>query len=254
MLTCGIDVGARTIKAVLARDGRVVGRATHPAGMTLEDDVEQALAAALAEGAISRSAVDRFVATGSGRQAVTFAHERPTSVTCAARGVFAVLPQVRTVIDVGAEEGRALRCEEGKVRNFVINDKCAAGAGAFMESMARALDVSLDDFGPLALTSATAIAMNAQCVVFAESEVVSLVHAQTPPQDIARAICEAIAGRVASMVRQVGHAEPVGLIGGVARNSGFVRALEDNLKLRLLLPPEPDFVAALGSALCEGTK
>jgi benzoyl-CoA reductase subunit D len=137
----------------------------------------------------------------------------------------------------------------GKVVDFAINDKCAAGAGAFVEAMARALEVKLDEIGPLSLQASKAVPMNAQCAVFAESELVSLVHAKTPKPDMARAIHDAIADRIVSMVRRVGMEPEVVLIGGVARNVGFIQSLGRGLDMEVKLPADPEFVGAIGAAL-----
>ena len=173
-----------------------------------------------------------------------------TEVGADARGVAELFPSARAVIDVGAEEGRAIRIDEaGKVLDFAVNEKCAAGAGAFTEAMARALEVPLEELGEFSLQSTKAVPMNAQCTVFAESEVVTLVHAKTPKADIARAVHDAIADRVTSTVRRVGITKDVALIGGLARNVGFVKFLEEDLKLKLLIPSDPEFTGAFGAAL-----
>ncbi len=157
---------------------------------------------------------------------------------------------MRTVIDVGAEEGRAIKIDDrGKVADFAINEKCAAGSGTFTEAMARALEVKLEKLGELSLKSTQAISMNAQCAVFAESEVVTLIHRKTPKADIARAIHDAIADRITSMVRRVGIEEKIALIGGVAKNVGFVHSLKNDLETDLIIPDDTQFVGALGAAL-----
>ena len=143
------------------------------------------------------------------------ANDRITEVSAAARGAIALDPRIRTVIDVGAEEGRAIKINAvGKVLDFAINEKCAAGTGAFMEAMARALEVPLEQLGPLSLQSTKAVAINAQCAVFAESELVTLVHSQTPKPDMARAVHDAIADRIVSLVRRVGMEKEVMLSAG----------------------------------------
>ena len=154
------------------------------------------------------------------------------------------------MIDVGAEDGRAVRCNvQGNIKDFVVNEKCAAGAGSFIEAMARALEVSTEEFAELSLKSKTKIPMNAQCVIFAESEVVSLIHAKTSHPDICRAIHDAIADRIASMVRRVGIEKEVVLVGGVGRNKGFVDSLNRNLGVEVIVPEEPEYASALGAAL-----
>jgi benzoyl-CoA reductase subunit D len=158
--------------------------------------------------------------------------------------------EVRTVIDVGAEEGRAIKVNSaGKVIDFVVNEKCAAGTGAFIEAMARALEVALEELGPLSLQATQDIGINAQCAVFAESELVSLVHAQTPKADMARAIHAAIADRIAALARRVGLENKIMLIGGLAKNVGFISSLQKELATDLTIPDHPEFVSALGAAL-----
>jgi benzoyl-CoA reductase subunit D len=181
---------------------------------------------------------------------VHFANDDVTVVVADARGANWLFPSARTVIDVGAEEGRGIRCGPGgKVVDFVLNEKCAAGAGTFTETMARTLELKLEDMGRLSLASQKAIPMNTQCAVFAESEVVSLLHAKTAKEDIARAIHDAIASRISSLAKTVGLEKDVILIGGLTRNVGFVDSLRKSLEIELLIPEEPEFVGALGAAL-----
>lgn len=249
MAYCGIDVGARTVKVVILNGKSVIGKAMRICGVEIQDDISDAYDEALELAKISKEAVRCVTATGSGREAVTFANEQPTGITCAARGINFVNPEIRMLLDIGAEEGRAIQCDKGKVLNFVVNEKCAAGAGTFIENMSRAIEISVDEFGPLALRATNLIAMNAQCAVFAESEVVSLIHSKTPKEDIARAVCEAMAGRIGSMTRRLAITPPVALIGGVSRNAGFVRAIENDLKSDIFIPPDAEYISALGAAL-----
>jgi benzoyl-CoA reductase subunit D len=250
MITAGIDCGAKNIRALILKDGELVGKALEPAGMDTGAAANQAYDTALKEAGLSRDQVDKVIATGSGKNEVSFKDGIVTEVGASARGAVHLYPDARTVIDVGAEEGRAIKVDAaGKVQDFAINEKCAAGAGAFTEAMARALDVKLEELGPLSLKSTKAIPMNAQCAVFAESEVVSLVHAKTPKPDMARAIHDAIADRITSMVRRVGVEEKIALIGGVAKNIGFVKSLEEDLNTKVLIPDVPQFVGAMGAAI-----
>ena len=246
MLTAGIDVGAKTVKIVTARDGKIVDYVITPAG----EDAEAAIETAWQKLKTDVKDLEIIVATGSGRKSTKRATGFVTEVAAAARGAVALFPEARTVIDVGAEEGRAIKIDEtGKVVDFAINEKCAAGAGAFCEAMARALEVSLEEMGAMSLESTGQVAMNAQCAVFAESELVTLVHNQTPKPDMARAIHDAISDRIVSMVRRVGMAEKVALIGGVARNVGFVHSLKNDLGTDVLVPEVPEIVSAFGAAL-----
>ncbi|MFH0983601.1 MAG: acyl-CoA dehydratase activase [Planctomycetota bacterium] len=250
MIAAGIDIGAKTVKVVLTDDGRVLGKSLVPAGFDSAAATQQALEAALAAADLDKTQVGCFMATGAGRKSCVLTNREMTEVSAAAKGTHHLLQSCRTVIDLGAEEGRTIRCNEhGKVIDFAFNEKCAAGAGAFVEGMARALQVPLEEFGPLSLTSRQAVQMNAQCAVFAESEVVSLIHAKTPREDIARAVLDSIASRIISMVRKVGFEKDVALIGGVARNPGFVEALKRGLQMDVLVPQDPEYVGALGAAL-----
>jgi benzoyl-CoA reductase subunit D len=155
------------------------------------------------------------------------------------------------VADVGAEEGRAAKLDEqGNALDFAINEKCAAGAGAFIEAMGRALEAPLEEMGPLALKSIKEIPMNAQCAIFAESEVVGLIHAKTEKQDISKAIHDAMASRIVSMIRRIGVNEEVVMLGGVAYNPGFVEAMKRQLGIgRLHIPDRPEFGMAVGAAV-----
>jgi benzoyl-CoA reductase subunit D len=185
-----------------------------------------------------------------GAKAVNFATADVSDIRAAARGASYFMPSARTVIDVGAEEARGIRVDEtGRVLDFAINEKCAAGTGAFIEAISRALEIPLEEMGALSLESKIEIPLNAQCVVFAESEVVSLIHAKTPKQDIVRAVHDAIASRIGSTVRRVGIENDVVLVGGMAHNPGFLNSLKRSLKTEITVPEDPDYVGATGAAL-----
>jgi benzoyl-CoA reductase subunit D len=199
---------------------------------------------------ISKDQIDSITSTGSGRKDVAFATNSVTDVTAAAKGAHSLYPGVRTVIDIGAEEGRGIRCDaNGKIIDFAINEKCAAGSGAFVEAMSRALELAIEDFGPLSLESELEIPMNAQCAVFAESEVISLLHAKTEKKDIAKAITDAIAARISSMVRKVGFEKEIAIVGGVAYNIGFIRSIQNALESDIVVPDFPEYISAYGAAL-----
>jgi len=250
MITAGIDLGAKFVKVLFLKDDEVLARTQERAGFEPVEAAKRAFAAALSESGLTENDLDAICATGAGRQVSPFTKDSVTEVGAAARGTIYLHPSVRTVIDVGGEEGRAVKCgETGKVEDFAINEQCAAGAGSFTESIARALEVPLEEFGKLSLKSEKSIPMNAQCAVFAESEVVSLVHAKTPKEDISRAVHDAIASRIISMVRRVGINNEVALVGGVAYNPGFVDALERGMETKVIVPEHPEYVGALGAAL-----
>ncbi|UCE18741.1 MAG: CoA activase [Gemmatimonadota bacterium] len=250
MITAGVDCGAKNTKVVLLKDGEIVAKSIVLSGFDQRAAAEQSFAAALEMAGMSKSDVSNITATGAGMKEAQYAQDTVTEVGADAKGANFLFPSAKTIIDVGAEEGRAIKSDgKGKVIDFAVNEKCAAGAGSFTEAMARALEIRLEEMGPLSLKSQKAVPMNAQCAVFAESEVVTLIHAKTAKEDIARAVHDAIADRISSMVRRVGIEKDVALIGGVARNVGFVKSLEDNLEISFSIPEEPEYVSALGAAI-----
>jgi benzoyl-CoA reductase subunit D len=262
MITAGIDMGSRTVKVVFLEELEVAGapqlkwgvKGKHimfPEDLDMDVAADKALADGLAEVGLTREQIGRIVATGAGRKQVRFANSDVTEVSAGARGAVYLCPTAKTVVDVGAEEGRGIKASgDGKVVDFAGNEKCAAGAGAFAESMARALQLSLKEFGEASLRSDRVIPMNAQCTVFAESEVVSLIHSATPKEDIAKSVLDAVASRVCAMVRRVGIEGEVVLIGGMVHNPGFVRSLKDALGVEQVnLPDMPEYASALGAAL-----
>jgi benzoyl-CoA reductase subunit D len=255
MITAGIDMGAKTIKTVLMENNKIIAKSIGLGGFDQRASAEKVFNEALSLAKISRNDIGHITVTGIGRKEIIMhppisAEKEVTEVTAAAKGGTYLFPQVRTVIDVGAEEGRAIRCDaNGKVIDFAVNEKCAAGAGSFTEAMSRALELPMEEIGEISLSSEQVIPMNAQCAVFAESEVVSLVHAKTPKADIARAVNDAIASRIASMTRRIGMEKEVLLIGGVAKNKGFVKSLKDNLQTEIITTPDTEFIGAIGAAL-----
>ncbi|MBI4722933.1 MAG: CoA activase [Candidatus Stahlbacteria bacterium] len=250
MISCGIDGGARNTKVVILKDGKIIGKGMALTGFEQKVAAEAAINVAISEAGIKREDIEYIVATGEGQKEIEFANDTITVVGADTIAVNTLFPQVRTVIDIGAEEGRAIKCDEkGKVIDFAINEKCAAGAGTFCETMARTLEVKIEEMGAISLKSTKSIPMNAQCAVFAESEVVSLIHAKTPKEDIANAVHSAISDRIASMARRVGIEKEVALVGGVAKNIGFVEALKKDLEVEFLIPDDPLFITAYGAAI-----
>jgi benzoyl-CoA reductase subunit D len=250
MVTAGIDMGSKTVKVVVLRGAEVVGKSMTLAGFENREAAEKAFAEALDEAGVGMDDVESVVATGAGRGNAPYMERDISEVASDARAVIKLFPAARTVIDVGAEEGRAIRCNEaGKIVDFALNEKCAAGAGAFTEAMSRALEVKIEDLGQMSLNSTTAIPVNAQCAVFAESEVVSLLHAKVAKEDIARAVHDAIASRIVSLARKVGFEPDVVLIGGLAHNAGFVDSLQKALECEVIIPDDPEYIGAYGAAL-----
>ena len=251
MVTAGLDIGTRTIKVVLLREGReMVGRVIRPLGSRVREDLAEAWQELAAGTGTGPEEIEALAVTGSGKGEAQPSARRVTEVGADARGAAFLCPPARTVIDLGAEEGRVIRIDKkGRVVDFTINDRCAAGAGVFMETAARTLEVSLEELGSLSLCSTREVALNAQCVVFAESELVGLIHSRTPRPDIARAIHRAVAQRTAAMVQGLGVEEKVVLIGGMAGNVGIVDCLEKELRTEVLVPEGFRWAGALGAAL-----
>ncbi len=262
MITAGIDMGSRTIKVVLVEDAKVEGasqlkyviKGKHmmfPGELDGDVAADKAFDDALASAGVRRDQIGAVYATGAGRKQVKFATDNISEMSAGAKGVSFFFPNGRTIVDIGAEEGRGIKADgSGKATDFAGNEKCAAGAGSFAEAMGRALQMTLKEFGESSLRSTKSIPMNAQCTVFAESEVVSLIHLSTPKEDIAKAVLDAVASRVCAMVRRVGIENEVVLIGGMVNNPGFVRALKDAMGVdEIKLPDMPEYVSALGCAL-----
>jgi benzoyl-CoA reductase subunit D len=249
MIVAGIDVGGKNVYIVIKKDGQILGKVSGPSGIKKAESVEQLYDEVLKKVGITRKDVERVVATGSAAKRVAFANGTIPDAAADARGVIKLIPTARTIIDVGAEEGRSIKISaDGKVLDFAINEKCAAGTGTFVEAMSRALEVSVDEMSKIALQSTQTLSTNTQCAVFGESEVVSLIHQKTPKPDIARAVMNAIAGRIASVARIVGLEKDVVMVGGMAKNAGFVDSLKKNIEMDVLVPEDPDYMGALGAA------
>ncbi len=251
MITAGVDCGAKNTKTIIMKDGQIIGKGRALTGFDQKKAVEESLGQALREAGISRDDVEKIGGTGSGKDSIEMATSKINDIRAMGKAANYYFPNSRTVTDVGAEEGRAAKLDEnGNAVDFAINEKCAAGAGAFIEAMARALETPLKEMGPLALTSDKEIPMNAQCAIFAESEVVGLIHAKTKKHDISKAIHDATASRIVSMIRRIGVNEDVVMLGGVGYNPGFVKAMKRELMLEAIyIPDDPELGAAVGAAL-----
>ena len=254
MLTAGIDIGSITAKAALLQDGKIIGTKVIFTGYNAEAAGIKVYEETLAEAGLDKSAVAKIVSTGYGRNSVKFADRAFTEILAHAAGAHFVNNKVRTIIDIGGQDSKAISLDEtGKVKNFVMNDKCAAGTGRFLEVMARALEVNLDEFGAMSLRARQPAKISSLCTVFAESEVISLIaRGEQRPQIIA-GIHESIAARVSSMLARVGVAEPVMITGGVARNEGVVHALEKKLGVKIEVSPYAQANGAIGAAVLAAT-
>jgi predicted CoA-substrate-specific enzyme activase len=249
MIAVGIDVGGENAHVVILKDGEILVKGEAATGIQKAEAAEKLYDETLKKAGLKREDVGSVIATGSAGKRAPFADGVISDVAADARGVNRLIPSARTVIDVGAEEGRAVKVSpDGKVLDFAINEKCAAGTGTFVETMARALEITVDEMAKISLKSNKSIPMNAQCAVFGESEVVSLIHQKIEKQDIAKAVHDAIAGRIASFARIVGLEKDVVMIGGMARNGGFVDSLKKEADMDIIVPDDPDYVGALGAA------
>jgi benzoyl-CoA reductase subunit D len=251
MITAGIDCGAKNTKTIILKDGQILAKGSVPTGFDQEKAVEDSLEQAIQTASILRDDIVRIFGTGSGKNSVTMAAATVNDIKAMTKAAHYFYPNARTVADVGAEEGRAAKIDEkGEPVDFAINEKCAAGAGAFIEAMARALEVTLEDMGPLCLESDKEIPMNVQCAIFAESEVVGLIHSKTSKPDISKAVHDSMASRIVSMIRRIGVNEDVVMLGGVGRNPGFMAAMRRELKLdNIYIPDEPEYGSATGAAV-----
>ncbi|MFZ5642069.1 MAG: acyl-CoA dehydratase activase [Bacillota bacterium] len=246
----GVDIGSLTTKVVMVNDsGEIAARATGRSGYSGKDVAARLTEGLLREKGLGQNDLAATVATGYGR--VTYPSDREVSeITCQAKGIAHLFGTARTVIDIGGQDSKVIKIlNGGKVVDFAMNDKCAAGTGRFLEVMAGALEVRLEDVGDLALQATGQCQISSFCTVFAESEVISHVSSGASKADILAGVCESVAVRVASMTARTGLEPDVVFTGGVARNKGVSAALAKQLGCSLLIPDEPEITAALGAAL-----
>lgn len=250
MLTLGIDIGSTTTKCVLMRDGaEIAARALVQAGVGALS-AEEALSAVLEQGAVSGSDVACTVATGYGRKRWSAADGEISELSAHALGCHLILPEARTVIDIGGQDAKVISLDEqGRMSGFVMNDKCAAGTGRFLDVMAGILKVDVDGLGALAAQSALSVDISSTCTVFAESEVISQLASGAAVPDVVAGICGSVATRVAALARRQGVKEQVYMSGGVARNEGVRRALERELGVAVATSPLAQYAGALGAAI-----
>ncbi|WP_332237160.1 acyl-CoA dehydratase activase [Sporolactobacillus sp. KGMB 08714] len=252
MYTLGIDIGSTATKGVILEDGRsIVRKALAPvgAGTSGPSRVMQALFQD-AEPPLTENDISGSVVTGYGRMTFKKADHQISELSCHAKGVFFLLPAARTIIDIGGQDAKVLKLSsEGDLLNFVMNDKCAAGTGRFLDVMAGVLEVKVEDLGKLAHQSERPSVISSTCTVFAESEVISRLAHGEKKTDVIAGISRSIARRISGLVFRAGVEEDVIMTGGVACNSGVVRMMEDVLKVPIILPEIPQFTGALGAAL-----
>jgi len=247
----GIDAGSRAIKIALvdSRDGRLIATACADQGIRQEQLAMGLLDDLLAAESMTRDAVGRIVATGYARRLLSAADTTITEITCHARGVRHLVPEARTIVEIGGQDSKLIWLEEsGRVRDFAMNDRCAAGTGRFLEMVAERLEVELGRIGDLARRATHPAIISSMCVVFAETEIIGLLAGGTAPADIVAGVQAAIATRIVSMAGRR-TASPVLFTGGVARIDGMDAALAEALHLPVAVAPHPQFTGALGAAL-----
>lgn len=251
MYYVGIDVGSLATKAVLLNGGMIASCAILSSRSDPEKAAYRALEEVLSKAGLKRDQVACMVATGYGRVALDFVDKTVTELTCHARGVHYLCPTARTIIDIGGQDSKILKLNErGDLIDFAMNDKCAAGTGRFLEVMASALEIGLEQLGDFSLRSNNPLRLSSTCTVFAETEVISLLASKQRKEDIAAGLHWAVASRVGNMAKSLGLQKEVVFVGGVAKNIGVKRALELSLQIEFApLEEDPQITGALGAAL-----
>ena len=247
----GLDSGSTSTNAVVMNEARkIVASVVIRTGAKAGASAERAYHEVLERAGITPDQVACTIATGYGRVSIPFADENVTEISCHGRGAHYFNPDVRTILDIGGQDSKAIHVNAaGEVTDFAMNDKCAAGTGRFLEMIARSLEISLDELGPAALESKKRLEIASMCSVFAESEVISLIANNEEKPDIAAGVCRAVAGKAYSLMRRVGLEGAYMMTGGVAQNPGVVRAVEELIGEKLFICEDPEIVGATGAAL-----
>jgi len=250
VIVAGIDIGSRAAKAVVMNDNSILSSVICDTGPESVKTARMTIAAVLREPGLSLSDVQYTVATGYGRVLVPFANENISEISCHARGINWYFPSVRTILDMGGQDCKAISCAgDGRVTNFIMNDKCAGGTGRFLEMIAEVLDTPLEEIGDLSLTSETGIPFNTICAVFAKSEAIAYFKKGVAKSDILAGLHEAIATRSLNLLKRVSIEKDFSITGGIAKNCGMVAKLREKVGLEPLLCEDPQIIGALGAAL-----
>ncbi|MHA2609424.1 MAG: acyl-CoA dehydratase activase [bacterium JZ-2024 1] len=251
MIVCGVDVGSTQTKAVLLDGERnIVARVLRDTGANVTKAAERAFEELLDRTGLKTGDIQYVVGTGYGRFQVTFGNTQITEISCHSRGAHFLFPGTRTVIDMGGQDTKVIRVgPDGSVLDFAMNDKCAAGTGRFLAACADVAEHSLDEIGPLSLKSRSPVRLSSVCTVFVESEIMSYLAEGKKLEDILNGVHKAIAARTVSLAQRVGIVEEVTFTGGVSRNIGMVRALEEKLQVKLNVSEDSHFMGAIGAAL-----
>ena len=250
MYVAGVDVGSTATKAaVMGEDGQLVGTGLSPTGANVVRAAERVFQEACRAAHIEEFDVAYIIGTGYGRYKVPFGHAQVTEISCHAKGAVSLFPSTRTIVDIGGQDTKAIRTNAaGEVVDFCMNDKCAAGTGRFLDACAAVLDMKLSEIGDASLRSTHPLKITNVCTVFVESEIVSQLAHGEKVEDILRGVHNAIAGRSVALLRRVGIEEQMTFTGGVSRNGGMVRALEERLGMKINVNDLSQYVGALGAA------
>ena len=250
MYVLGIDIGSTACKGVVMDENKnIVASAVIPSGTGTSGPrkLEAELTAACG---IEKSEFSKIVATGYGRQQYEGADKQPSELSCHTKGVVFLIPGVRTIIDIGGQDAKAIKLNaKGKMDNFVMNDKCAAGTGRFLDVMAKVLETEISNLEKLDAAAEDPVSISNTCTVFAESEVISHLSANVSKDDIVAGIHNSVAKRVASLAKRIGIQDEVVMVGGVARNGGVVRAMGEALGKKVVVPQQAQLTGAIGAAL-----
>jgi len=250
MIVAGIDIGSRAAKVVVMDNGTIASSVICDTGPESVKTSRMTMEKVLEGTGLSLNDMQYIVATGYGRVLVPFANENISEISCHARGINWYFPSVRTILDMGGQDCKAINCDaEGRVTNFIMNDKCAGGTGRFLEMIAEVLNIPLEEIGNLALESNTAIPFNTICAVFAKSEAITHLRKGVSKSNILAGLNEAIAARCLNLIRRISVEQDFSITGGIAKNSGMVATLREKVGLESLLCEDPQLIGALGAAL-----
>lgn len=246
----GIDIGSTMSKAVIMdAAGKMLSYVIGPTGAEHRRRANVLMKDALRKAGVKLDEIAYIVSTGYGRVNVPFADKQVTELTCHAKGVSSLFPDVKTVIDIGGQDAKVLRIKNGKLVDFLTNDKCAAGTGRFLEVAAETLGLGLDEMGRVSLQTETPVKINSLCTIFAQQEIISRLSDGEPLPDILAGVYIAVTTRVVKLARQLKVEAPVVFTGGVAKNAGMVKAMETVLGMKVFVPAEPLITGALGAAI-----
>jgi predicted CoA-substrate-specific enzyme activase len=256
MIVLGCDIGSLSSKAVIMKDGDIVASQVIHSKPKPEDSAKAVTEKALQQAGLKMEDIQYCIGTGYGRKSVPFANDTESEIVCHGKGAKWKIPSVRMVIDIGGQDAKAIRVDDsGNVLQYVYNDRCASGTGRFIEVMAAAMDVPLEKMGEISALSKDTISISNQCVVFAETEIISLINAGKPRPDIVGGLHKALANRVGALARSIEIEDEVTMTGGVAKNEGMVKALEEAIGAKIVKSEiDPQIMGALGAALIAGDR